>query len=187
MEYNLKIGGISIRITSKVELCIEDSMIPFMTDNILKPDVHVEVIWKNDSIPIPKSKISGEDVLVEYYFEGDRYFCMAKGGWKGYLGATICDKNFCRLTCYINKKDFQKPVESLGNLLRFLPMRTILQKHGVVFLHASQIAVRNKGILFTAPSGTGKTTPARLWEKYRQADIICNDRTRWTICIFKNK
>lgn len=176
MKYHLKIGGIGIRILSKEELRIEESMIPFMSDNILNPDVEVETVWRDDAIPVPQSSMSGEDVLSEYYLEKDKYYCMTKGGWKGYLGSTICDKSFSRMTCYINKKDFQMPVESIGNLLRFLPMRMILQKHQILFLHASQIVVKNKGILFTAPSGTGKTTQAKLWMKCRQAEIICNDR-----------
>ena len=58
-----------------------------------------------------------------------------------------------------------------------LPMREIFQHFQTVFLHASQIAIRGKGILFTAPSGTGKTTQAKLWKQYRGAEIICNDRT----------
>ena len=31
--------------------------------------------------------------------------------------------------------------------------------------------------MFTAPSGTGKTTQAKLWKMYREARIVCNDRT----------
>ena len=36
---------------------------------------------------------------------------------------------------------------------------------------------KNKAILFSAPSGTGKSTQADLWEKYENAEIINGDRS----------
>lgn len=43
-------------------------------------------------------------------------------------------------------------------------------------LHGSYISWQNEGILFTAPSGTGKSTQARLWEEYMGAEILNGDR-----------
>lgn len=50
-----------------------------------------------------------------------------------------------------------------------------LQAGGVV-LHASYIEWQGRAILFTAPSGTGKSTQADLWEKYRGARLVNGDR-----------
>ena len=60
-----------------------------------------------------------------------------------------------------------------------------VQAGGVVF-HSSYIAYQGKAILFTAPSGTGKSTQADLWEKYRGAEIINGDRSviRWDGGVF---
>lgn len=44
------------------------------------------------------------------------------------------------------------------------------------WLHCSYIVDRGEAILFTAPSGTGKSTQADLWKKYRGARIINGDR-----------
>ena len=43
-------------------------------------------------------------------------------------------------------------------------------------IHAAFIRWQEKGILFTAPSGTGKSTQAELWKKYEGADILNGDR-----------
>ncbi len=46
------------------------------------------------------------------------------------------------------------------------------------FLHSSAVCVDNKAYLFSAPSGTGKSTHASLWTKYLgdQAIIINDDK-----------
>ncbi len=42
-------------------------------------------------------------------------------------------------------------------------------------LHGSLVDFNGKGIIFTGPSGAGKTTQAQLWEKYAGAEIINGD------------
>ena len=51
----------------------------------------------------------------------------------------------------------------------------LLQEQGLI-IHASYINCGGKAILFTAPSGTGKSTQAELWKKYRNTDIVNGDR-----------
>lgn len=47
---------------------------------------------------------------------------------------------------------------------------------GGFLLHASWIRYQDKAILFTGPSGIGKSTQAALWVKYRGAELINGDR-----------
>lgn len=47
---------------------------------------------------------------------------------------------------------------------------------GGFLLHASCIRVGDKAVLFTAPSGTGKSTQAKLWCDLRGAELINGDR-----------
>lgn len=53
--------------------------------------------------------------------------------------------------------------------------RHLIILHSGILLHASAILWNNNGILFSAPSGTGKSTQARLWEKYYNARVINDD------------
>lgn len=51
-----------------------------------------------------------------------------------------------------------------------------LSRKGGVLVHASCISWRGEGVIFTAPSGTGKTTQAELWGKYKNAEILNGDK-----------
>lgn len=52
----------------------------------------------------------------------------------------------------------------------------LLYSHNIV-LHSSYIASYNEAILFTAPSGGGKSTQAELWKKYKNAEIVNGDKS----------
>ena len=43
-------------------------------------------------------------------------------------------------------------------------------------IHASYVDYNGNGIVFTGPSGIGKTTQAELWEKHRGATIVNGDK-----------
>ena len=62
------------------------------------------------------------------------------------------------------------------NLCDLIGLETLLMRYGSLMLHAAFIRWQEKGILFTAPSGTGKSTQADLWEKYEGAEILNGDR-----------
>jgi len=52
----------------------------------------------------------------------------------------------------------------------------VLLQHQKLLLHASYIITERGAILFTAPSGTGKSTQAELWKVHRNAFIVNGDR-----------
>lgn len=51
----------------------------------------------------------------------------------------------------------------------------VTEQNGFIF-HCSFIEWNGRAILFTAPSGTGKSTQAELWHQYKGARIINGDR-----------
>lgn len=170
------IGGIGFLIQTEKPIEIETAYLPFLTEYLPEATVIVKFIYDHIPIQMNKEQKCGEDLLLEYYRVQSRTICLAKGGPKGPLAATIWDSAVRKLECHINTAMYAYP-NTLGNLMRLIPMHMILQYHGAIFFHAAQIAAGEKGILFTAPSGTGKTTQAHLWEKYYSAKILCNDRT----------
>lgn len=60
-----------------------------------------------------------------------------------------------------------------GNVLS---MEKTILPFGGLMLHCALIEYEGRGIVFTAPSQTGKSTQASLWEKHRGARTLNGDR-----------
>lgn len=61
-------------------------------------------------------------------------------------------------------------------VLTLLPLSSLLLEFGTLTMHASYISYRGEGILFSGPSGIGKSTQADLWNQYRGAQVVNGDR-----------
>ena len=62
-------------------------------------------------------------------------------------------------------------------LIRHILWYAIVIKDGIM-LHSSALSYKGKGILFSAPSGTGKSTQSALWKKeFEDEVVIINDDT----------
>lgn len=67
------------------------------------------------------------------------------------------------------------PVSTM--LLETFSLEKYLLRENALVLHSSFIVYQGKAILFTAPSGTGKSTQAGLWGKYEGTETINGDRS----------
>lgn len=54
-------------------------------------------------------------------------------------------------------------------------LRIAMIPRGCITIHSSSLAYNGRGLMFSAPSGTGKSTHTGLWQKYRPGTIIVND------------
>ena len=61
-------------------------------------------------------------------------------------------------------------------ILNYTFIERLLLNTNAMILHSCFIEYQGQAILFTAPSGTGKTTQGKLWEKYESAHIVNGDR-----------
>lgn len=64
----------------------------------------------------------------------------------------------------------------ISGILSCVMMESVLLRHGRAILHASCVDVDGQAILFSAPSGTGKSTQAALWERFRGAETVNGDK-----------
>ena len=70
------------------------------------------------------------------------------------------------------------PPEYLEQLAVYRKIADEMPKRNVILFHGSVIAVDGQGYLFTAISGTGKSTHTRLWREYfgERAQMINDDK-----------
>lgn len=109
---------------------------------------------------------------IEYPDKKDIYFCSSRNQepyacitWKK-DGNVLCRyiKNETYRLCYSH------------NICDLIGLEILLFVNTGLLLHSSFIRWNSQGLLFSAPSGTGKSTQADLWVKYEGAEIINGDR-----------
>lgn len=176
MELFIELSRIVFRITLPYQAEIDHSFENFLLHSPPKRwNAEVEFIQGCERVEKPLGDPLCEDDQMIFYPHGSQVLCAAKGGSFGPMAYTFCDLAASSLVCYLNTEHYP-PLQSLGALVQLIPLKWFLSRKRVLLFHASLIAADSKGILFTAPSGTGKTTQSRLWAEHRGAEILCNDR-----------
>lgn len=78
--------------------------------------------------------------------------------------------------CFYYTDNSQDKLKVTTELFRCCDFLSALLYYRAVIIHASYIIYNGQAILFTAPSGGGKSTQADLWQKYESAEIVNGDR-----------
>lgn len=158
------------------ELKISQSSEPFLCKS---PEFTPHLIFRIhpvDTLYLPDSEGTKQG---EYYFYSD------PSGYSVYHCTLHCDIPYVKV--YWQKSDLkilhcayvpgnEHRLDHTQNIFNLLGLETFLLMHDALLLHASFIRVRGHGILFTAPSGTGKSTQADQWKEFEGADILNGDR-----------
>jgi hypothetical protein len=114
----------------------------------------------------------GRSVHGDWIFsEKDQYLCLIEA-----------DTDCSHLRGFISKKDIE--LTTIGD--QFLQLLRVaaechLSHHGCISLHASCVCLHGQSVLFSAPSGTGKSTHANIWQQSFEAEILSGDRP--LICV----
>lgn len=179
----LSVGAVRLSLVSDLALktlpgtaafCLPDAR----TDPCRQDDPAISVYVRFvDELPETAGIPCGKDDIFSFYREGSRFFQLARPGFDGSVSLAVYQKDFRSVTLYVNEGTFPGTVRTADKVLQLLPMKQLLSHFMVFLLHSSRISVNGRAILFTAPSQTGKTTQARLWQEYAGAEIAGNDRT----------
>lgn len=176
MEKYYRFAGIDLAVSIPDDWMYRDdqALALFRVDSLSDP--HWFRFSVAEELPLPESVPVVSDGAFLLYREG---------GWEiRYVGADGGDPAYA----HMRVREFGKEHEVLikrsaygGEISAKAVLRALRAEHlaaqsqGFLF-HCACIACRGKAILFTAPSGTGKTTQAELWKKHRNAVIINGDR-----------
>lgn len=171
--YQLQMAGLRWRITSPVELEVEDSCTPFLTEGG-KPDCTIDYQL---GCPEAYGRLVQEQ-SPRVYETGDGYLVerTAAASSKADGCVLLSERDPLHMQGWLYP-DRAERITRMMHLLDLSELEIAMAALGVISLHSSLIRYRGEAILFTAPSGTGKSTQADLWKQYEQADILNGDRS----------
>ena len=176
MEVTYQIAGIRIRVESPVDYVPNaiNPMDPFQTD-AGKADFRMTLqIVPQLEAPQGTALFRGSGQQVYSLPQGDcRYLGTVEEGWEHAHTQVLChgDQLHARIL------ESMAPTGLIPRLvINALGIERLIIRQGGFLLHASYILHRGRAILFTAPSGTGKSTQAELWCRHRGAELINGDR-----------
>lgn len=100
-----------------------------------------------------------------------------------YYPVYTCDQSAAVCSRYAGNEIYTEYVEGRGlwynpnfYLLTCVHLEQLLLDVGALVLHSCYTEYRGEAILFTAPSGTGKTTQAELWKRLYGSRIVNGDK-----------
>ena len=177
MLYFLSLVDILIRVESPFQLLDNDSTKDFYLDVASGSQFDLSFAYQPvDELPLPENVRfnDGRRVYTGCGNDASTFFYVAPGKT---LYAWVSRKtvNQGKLICkYIPGKEYL--INYKRNVLTLMDLEASLLHFNTIILHASFIRWSEKGIIFSAPSGTGKSTQAALWEKYNEAEVLNGDR-----------
>ena len=164
---------------------LNDYFISRMSEYEIEPVEETNVVFNCklvENLEIPKGKAIGT-------VNSRHWLRLDNGGYANYdydenvdkcLAVVISNEDWSEINCTLCDTGKVFDIEprclvfnALGEIFRFI----MLKRNGIV-IHSSSMSYKNQGVLFSAPSETGKSTHTGLWRKYYPDDTcIINDDT----------
>lgn len=179
--FKYEIAKIKISLEVFDDELIKSRMSAYEADFSGTPDLTIKIV-KADSIAHDENyKIIGASTFRGFGLHNGNYgiFDMLDSP-KNLSAALYIDESCSTVLGYV--KDIQdlggasigvRAFNMIGDAVKY----AVIKRNGFVF-HSSTIKYREKGVLFSADSGTGKSTHTGLWRKYYPNEVeTINDDT----------
>ena len=152
---------------------------PFLTEFSVQPTADADInvtVNTADSISYPDYPLHFNSNGIAVVREGDVFHRYAKMGTDDGSVTSYSNNSSAHSETVVVKRNANV---LLGDRYFWTTVAfpQLMLTENVLLLHASFIDCNGQGIIFSAPSGTGKSTQADLWKKHRNADIINGDKT----------
>ncbi len=187
----INIAGIKIEITGEVYDYFKYRLHEYIIDDRESCEISI-LCEQKDEIIAPCGEIIQKNSYRVFSVENDILYCY------DILKDDKCSALIKANEAWTDIKCQIYDVEDLGgaslNIRQFnmlgLVMKYITLHHGGLMVHSSSLSYNNNGIIFSADSGTGKSTHTRLWRKVFDGVEIINDdmpvirfiNDKWHLC-----
>lgn len=169
-----EIAGLRLCLRSDFVTVETDLSRPFLTgpqENALNC-----ILMQTDDVPQPRGEVCLREELMTVYRDGDivyRSFVTQKPNQKQYMLSKTAPGEDIQLWVLRSELSW---CAQMGYIWLALGLNHLLLHSGRLVLHSSVVETKQGAIVFTAVSGTGKSTQAGLWEKYMGAEVVNGDR-----------
>ena len=176
MEKYYRFAGVELAVSAPDELMYHEDrhLEPFRVDSVTEP--HRFTFTRVEQLSAPEGDlVTAQGDYAVYGCPGGtiRYINAMQGDWQsGSLRARHCGYDHA---VEVKAKVYPGGITAKTVLNAAMAEHLVLEQGGVVF-HCSYVSHNGRAIIFTAPSGTGKSTQADLWHDLRGADIVNGDR-----------
>lgn len=179
MTYRYEIAGLKIEIEGDWNEFAQNKAAAYKSSFKGRADIYAEVNLGVENIKLPDGELIAKEV--------QRHFMKCPGGGAAFydyvpeisdeiINLITFDKTFSDIRMSLCKSSVlgltvdQRPFNLFDMIMRFVSLM-----HNRIVLHASSISYKDNAILFSAASGTGKSTHTSLWKELYPETIIFND------------
>ena len=168
-----RFGGMALALESPEELTDSALCRPFRTAEGTAE--HTIGLTFSDRLPQPPDDAAHWGVTYRWYTEAGRHTLQrySAAGMAPQFTYAVTRGSRTEVTF---ARRYRESL-STQTVLEAASLFDILADAGMLVLHSAYIVTRQgQGILFSGPSGIGKSTQAALWQRYAGAEIINGDR-----------
>ena len=174
-----KLGGLTIKTDDYFDDFAKHHLSFYQIDETPDVDICFTIHTDCKKIQPPKGTLIAE-------VNSRQWFLMPDGGYafvdyirvitEDILNLIICSPDFSHVEAWfcpssvLSLDNDRRPYHMIQEVLRY----ALLSVDGTI-IHASSLAYNNQGLLFSAPSGTGKSTHTGLWLTNAPGAKIVND------------
>lgn len=168
-----KIGLFAFEIEYTNEITIPNNFLLFEDSTVISE--YKYTIVTNDSLEEPEGNLVAKrkDIAIYRINDLESRLLGIKGQNDYYASYNEIDEKHAKIVLIKNRiSDLN--IDPVFTSLLALERRML--KYNSLILHCAYLEHHGSAILFSAPSGTGKSTQASLWEKYENGKTINGDR-----------
>ena len=181
MIFDYQITGLHLQIDTDSEVVDSNESVLFRTSQISSnPDIMCKICGLTE-LPEPPGKLVSSTDSSRLYLDGTvlyQQLLNRKNGQPLFQARYLVNgMGNVQLWAWEGERPYTNRIEHIWSAID-LPYQ--LLKRGVLTLHSSAVEVNGKALLFLAPSGTGKSTQAQLWNTLRDAPQLNGDKVAIT-------
>lgn len=175
-RFCLRFSGITVRFVLPKQIRLPSYFAPFLCEDTTAPDEEYTVTLLTSPL-----RPDGDPVVNV----SETRIYQTKKGWL-HIHPVQGDEIGCQVAClfcpdghhtiYYPASRWEEYSE-VWSCAHLICGERLLLRHDAFLLHSSVVHYQGKAVLFSGPSGVGKSTQATLWKTHLGADIINGDRT----------